>query len=140
MKYFIFLVCFFSFLLAKGTPMSDYGLKCDTIKMQSKYETELFYSARKEKLHHKFGKEGMLFTITNLNSKIPKLLGNNGSTNIYYIGGDRTKTFYLMEITTGGYMVLYTFYTNVKKFTMTKQYQLFDNPYSLIVYGKYGCY
>jgi len=139
-KYFILVICLFSSIFAKSNPMSDYGLKCDTVKMQSKYETELFYSTRKGKLDHKSGKDNITIVITNLNSKRPKLLGNNGTANLAYIGGDGAKTFYIMEVTIGGYMVLYTFYTNVKKFTMTKQYQLFGNPYSLIIYGEYGCY
>lgn len=141
MKQILFLfLLLYSIAFSKTSPLQDYNLQCDTFSLQAEISSDIFFDKRKKEYDHKYNKESMKLTITNLNFNNPKLLGNNGSTDLYYTGGNSINTFYLMEITLGGYIVVYTFFTKEKKFIMTKQYNFIGSPYTLTVFGNYSCY
>jgi hypothetical protein len=152
MRVFTLLLCGV-YLLFGQTPANDYGI-CNTIKIKYEKSQHAEYNTNKDYLKLSDSKEKLVVTVTDLNTKLPKMLGNNPlfpHGQLVYISGDILgETFYLIEQNSFKNIFLMTIFPKQMKVILHKQYvnndineKSFDIKtngfYATMMFGSYSC-
>lgn len=117
------------------------GEICDSIVLKAERISEYYYDAKKRKLDKEekstsFSGGGIV--VSGLNTNSPYIKTNMGGVKVVFVS-TISDHFYLLEYTDINNIVVYTIFTDANKFTISKQYSMFGNPYANMVYGSYSC-
>jgi hypothetical protein len=148
MRVLVLLLCGICLLFGQ-TPADDYGI-CSTIKIQYEKSQHAEYNADKDSLKLFDDKEKLVTNIIDLDTKVPKMSGNNPlypQAQLVYLGGDVIgETFYLVEQNGLQNIFLMTIFPKLKRVILHKQYinkkELLDNTngfYATMMFGSYSC-
>lgn len=87
------------------------------------------------KIHGELGTEPMALTFIDLNSDTPSIIGNAGDkSSLKKI--DYGSTVYLFEQTGLGALNIFTLFRDKNIMILSKQYDLFGNPFGMIMMGE----